>query len=188
MPVGWSVGTQIRRAGRWLNLAGALALVIGLAAIAVPAIASVTVAVFVGWILVASGLTIAIHAISHRSPIRGLEALIALVAGLYVLAFPLSGTVTLTFVLAVWFFASGILSLVYAWQWGGIPGTWIHALGGILSVILGLLIAASLPSSAAWAIGLLMGINLVLWGVRALIGARLLKELRKPGGESSVEA
>jgi uncharacterized membrane protein HdeD (DUF308 family) len=53
----------------------------------------------------------------------------------------------------------------------------MYALGGGLSVILGFLIAASLPSSATWAIGLLVGINLVFWGVRALIGARLLKEL-----------
>ena len=178
---GWLTTQQIDRARRWLIVAGILALIIGLLSIAIPVIASVTIAVFVGWILVAAGLTLAIHAISHRAPFRALEALVTLVAGIYVLVFPLSGTVTLTFVLAVWFFASGTLSLAYAWQWRGIPGAWMHALGGVVSVILGFLIAASLPSSAAWAIGLLVGINLVLWGLRALIGARLLKELVGPG-------
>lgn len=164
---------QIDRARRWLIVAGSLALVIGIVSIAVP----VTAAIFVGWVLVASGVAVAIHAISHRAPVRGIEALIALVAGSYLLVFPLHGTVTLTFVLAVWFFARGILTLMYAMQWRGIPGSWIYALGGILSVILGFLIAASLPSSATWAIGLLVGVDLIFWGVRALVGSRLLKEL-----------
>jgi uncharacterized membrane protein HdeD (DUF308 family) len=53
----------------------------------------------------------------------------------------------------------------------------MHAISGLLAVIMGFLIAASLPSSAGWAIGLLIGINLIFWGVRALVGARLLKEL-----------
>jgi uncharacterized membrane protein HdeD (DUF308 family) len=92
--------------------------------------------------------------------------------------------VTLTFVLAVWFFASGVFSLAYALQWRGVPGWWLSALGGVASVILGFLIAASLPSSAAWAIGLLVGINLVFWGVRALLGARLLKALAEAAGRT----
>jgi uncharacterized membrane protein HdeD (DUF308 family) len=54
------------------------------------------------------------------------------------------------------------------------PFAWFSALGGVLSIVLGVLIAASLPSSAGWAIGLLVGINLIFWGVRALMGAQLL--------------
>jgi uncharacterized membrane protein HdeD (DUF308 family) len=60
--------------------------------------------------------------------------------------------------------------------WGA-PGAGITGFGGALSVVLGILIAASLPSSASWAIGLLVGINLIFWGVRALTGAGLLKWL-----------
>ncbi|MGZ6725798.1 MAG: HdeD family acid-resistance protein, partial [Solirubrobacteraceae bacterium] len=71
----------------------------------------------------------------------------------------------------------GILTLTYAMQWRGVPGSWIYGLGGILSVILGFMIAASLPSSGTWAIGLLVGVDLIFWGVRALVSARLLKEL-----------
>jgi uncharacterized membrane protein HdeD (DUF308 family) len=168
---------QIERARRWLIVAGSLALIIGVVSIAVPVIASVTAAIFTGWVLVSAGIAVAIHAVSHRAPVRGLEALVALAAGFYLLVFPLHGTVTLTFVLAVWFFARGILTLTYAMQWRGVPGSWMYALGGILSVILGFMIAASLPSSGTWAIGLLVGVDLIFWGVRALVSARLLKEV-----------
>jgi uncharacterized membrane protein HdeD (DUF308 family) len=53
----------------------------------------------------------------------------------------------------------------------------LTGLNGAMSVILGALIAASLPSSAAWAIGLLVGLNLIFSGVRALIAARVLGRL-----------
>jgi uncharacterized membrane protein HdeD (DUF308 family) len=170
------------RARWWLIASGILALIVGVVAIALPVIASVTTAIFVGWILIASGVAAAIYAVSHRAPLRGLEAVISLIAGLYILVFPLSGTVTLTFVLAVWFFATGILALVHAVQAGGGPAAWMAAFSGILSVILGILIAASLPSSAAWAIGLLVGINLLFWAGRALAAAWLLREIGHSGG------
>jgi uncharacterized membrane protein HdeD (DUF308 family) len=69
------------------------------------------------------------------------------------------------------------LNLTAAAQHGGVPEAWITAIAGLLSVILGFLIAASLPSSASWAIGLLVGINPIFWSVRALIGARILQRL-----------
>ncbi len=167
---------QLKRAHRWLIVTGILALIGGLVSIALPIIASVTIAILIGWVLLVAGVTMAVHAVSDRAPLRGLEAIVTLVAGLYVLIFPLSGTVSLTFVLAIWFFASGVFSLTAAVQNRGAPELWMMVFGGILSLLLGVLIAVELPSSAAWAIGLLVGINLLFWSVRALIGARILKQ------------
>jgi uncharacterized membrane protein HdeD (DUF308 family) len=143
----------------------------------VPVLASVVTAIFIGWVLLVAGVAMAVYAVSRRSVLRGVEALLTLIAGLYILVFPLSGTVTLTFVLTVWLLASGVVSLSRALQWRGAPEAWITALGGILSIVMGFLIAASLPSSASWAIGLLVGIDLIFWGIRALVGARLLTDL-----------
>jgi uncharacterized membrane protein HdeD (DUF308 family) len=177
---GWIVGAeltdeQLRRARTILIVVGIGAFITGAVAILVPAIASVTIALFIGWIMVAGGIAMAVQAISYRVPLRALEALLTLIAGLYVVIFPLNGTVTLTFVLSVWLFATGVLSLLTATRLGRTPEGWSTGIGGVLSIILGFLIADSLPSSAAWAIGLLVGINLIFWGVRALIGAQLLK-------------
>jgi len=180
-----AIDDAMRRARRWMLGVGGLALVAGVVAVAVPAIASVAMAIFIGWILVAAGGTSAIHTIERRAWLRALEALVTCAAGAYLLLFPLSGTVSLTFVLAVWLFVSGIISLLLAVRWWGLPNGWINAFGAAMSVLLGFLIAFSLPSSASWAIGLLVGINLIFWGVRALVGAHLLKKLAGPSAPRS---
>jgi uncharacterized membrane protein HdeD (DUF308 family) len=169
---------ELRRARRWLIVAGILALIGGVAAIAVPAIASVTIAIFIGWVLVFTGVSIAIDAFAVRGRPRWLrlaEAVLGLVAGLCIVIFPLTGTLTLTFFLAAWFFATGVLLLVGTFQQRTRPGVWLMGINGALSLILGILIVAGLPSSADWAIGLLVGINLLFWGIRALVAASLLK-------------
>jgi len=171
------IAEAIHRVRTRLIAAGALALIVGIVAVVVPLIASVAITLFVGWVLVVAGVLAAIHAVSHRSVLRAIDAALALIAGLYLLIFPLSGTVSLTFILAVWFCASGALSLTAAVRRRDAPDMAMTAFGGALSIILGVLIAVNLPSSAGWAIGLLVGINLIFWGVRALAGAHALKRL-----------
>jgi uncharacterized membrane protein HdeD (DUF308 family) len=170
---------EARRVRNWLLAAGFLSILGGVAAIAVPAIASVTIAIFIGWILIFAGIVMAIDAFSQRErgrlALRALNAVLALGVGIYLIVAPLSGTLTLTFMLAAWFFATGVLLLAGAWQLRGIGGAWLMALNGVLSLVLGLLIAVDLPSSADWAIGLLVGINLLFWGVRALLAAAALE-------------
>ena len=172
---------ELKRAHRFLLLLAVLSLIAGVVSIAVPAIASVTISIFIGWLLLFAGVSLAVHAISHREPARGLEALLTVVAGLYILVFPLSGTVTLTFVLAVWFFASGGLSIAAAARERTGRDRALAVFGGLLSIVLGVLIAVELPSSAAWAIGLLVGINMLFWSMRAFAAAGLLRTRLKAG-------
>lgn len=173
--------TQVKTAHAWFIVVAVLALTAGLVSIATPIITSVAMSIFIGWVLVLAAVTTGAHAVSRRAPLRGVEAIVTVLAGLYLLIFPLSGTVTLTFVLAVWLFASGVFSLAAAVQAGGVPERGWSAFGGLLSILLGVLIAVELPSSAAWAIGLLVGINLIFWSVRAMFGAHLLKERLQSG-------
>ena len=174
---------DLAAARRWLIVTGALSFLAGVVALAVPAVASVATSILVGWVLVFTGIVMAGHAFSRyhsvtQRSLRMLNALVSLVVGVYVLAFPLSGTITLTFALAVWFFAIGAFELLAAIEGRARgPATLFVALGGIVSMALGALIVADLPSSAGWAIGLLVGINLMFWGVRAVTVARLLKRV-----------
>jgi uncharacterized membrane protein HdeD (DUF308 family) len=181
----WIIGLglsddDLRRVRTALAITGSLSILAGLVAIAVPAIASVTIAVFLGWVLVfASGVSL-YHAwtVREREPIglRLLDAGLGLIVGIWIIVSPLTGTLTLTFLLAVWFFGRGALLIAAAWQARGEPGVGFAALNGALSAILGIFLLADFPSSGAWAIGLLVGINLILWGARALVAAWVLKQ------------
>jgi uncharacterized membrane protein HdeD (DUF308 family) len=170
---------EIHRARRWLTVTGVLSLLTGALSIAVPPLASVSTAIFIGWVLVFAGVVLAVEALRHPDdrPMwqRYVVAAMTLVVGLYLVIFPLTGTITLTVALAAWFFTIGGLELVAAWRRHGAAGNGMVALHGAMSVALGLLIAVSLPSSAGWAIGLLVGVSLLFFGVRTLMAASALK-------------
>jgi uncharacterized membrane protein HdeD (DUF308 family) len=173
---------RLRKARRVLLVIGLLAILAGVAAILVPVAASVTITLFIGWMLMFYGAVAAAHAFTAHAPRserawRALHAVIAFLVGFYLVVLPLSGTISLTFLLAVWFFATGTLSLLAAWQHRGRPGAGWMTANGLLSWGLGILIATDLPSSAGWAIGLLVGIYMIWWGIDALIAASLLKQV-----------
>lgn len=180
---------EIKHARRWLIAIGIVATVTGVIAIAVPIAASVTMTVFVGWLLMFWGVFGALQAIRGPAPRsvkawRIVDAVLAFLVGFYLVVLPLSGTITLTFLLAVWFFGTGLLSLWSAWRHRRSDGVALTVIDGVLSLVLGLLIAVNLPSSAAWAIGLLVGFYMLWWGSGALVAAfvtrRLRTELRRP--------
>lgn len=172
---------DVRKARRWLTVTAVLALLGGAAAIVVPPVATLTMTIFIGWILVYSGVVMAIHTWTQRAAggtwERALQALLALVIGIYMVLFPGAGALSLTLLLVIWFVISGGLQLAAARQLRGLPGAGWMVFGGVLSIVLAVLIAVDLPSSAAWAIGLLVGVNLIFWGTRTLMAASLLKRV-----------
>jgi uncharacterized membrane protein HdeD (DUF308 family) len=163
------VADELGRNWKWLMALGVLSLIGGVFAIFYPLIASISAAILCGWALlfgaVAQGMA-AFRGHSGGDRVKhGLLALLYAVAGLYLLLFPVSGTITLTVVLVAWLFATGVVQLIAAFQgWGAVRGSGWMILSGIVSIILGALIWADLPSSATWAIGLLVGIELLFGG------------------------
>jgi uncharacterized membrane protein HdeD (DUF308 family) len=160
--------TQIARHWRLLFAIGILLELAGVFSIFVPIVASISVAILVGWALTVGGAVQFAHVL--RADAGGERiwrlflAAVTIVVGLSLLLFPLSGTITITFVLVVWFFVSGGTKLAAWWRTRHAEHTWMLGVNGAVSVLLGLLIWASLPSSASWAIGLLVGIELVIYG------------------------
>jgi uncharacterized membrane protein HdeD (DUF308 family) len=158
----------LRRGRRRLMFAGVLMLVLGAVAIIVPAVASVATAIFIGWILViASAFDLAnAMAIEHggRKALRFVLALLTFIAGIYLLVAPLDGVFTLTVVLVIWFMASGTARVIVGIAERGLPGWGMTVLSGAISIVLAVLIAEKLPSSADWAIGLIVGVDLLFSG------------------------
>jgi len=149
---------------------GIVLIILGIAAILIPQIATLTVELFVGWLLLFSGLAGLFTTFSIR-PMPGfwwslISALIGIAAGLALLFWPISGMVSLTLVLIAFFIIEGIASIMFALDHRAeLPGSWWAMLfSGIVDLVLAGLIFFALPSSAAWAIGLLVGINLIFGG------------------------
>jgi uncharacterized membrane protein HdeD (DUF308 family) len=165
---------------RWLMVAGALSLIGGAVAIILPNIASVATAIFVGWLLVFAAVLDVVDAFANRADarrtaLRMLLGLLTLAAGLYLLLSPLDGTFTLTVMLVIWFVAIGIARIVIGIEERGTPGAGLLILSGTLSLVLGLMIALGLPESATWAIGLIVGIDMVFSGVQLIALAQALR-------------
>jgi uncharacterized membrane protein HdeD (DUF308 family) len=175
---------ELKRARRWLMIAGVLSLLGGVVAIVLPNVASVATAIFIGWLLVFASALYVVDAFSTRDggriALRLLMAVLTFAAGLYLLVAPLDGTFTLTVVLVIWFVAIGVARIVMSISDRGTPGAGLLGLSGLLSLALGLLIALELPSSADWAIGLIVGIDLVFWGVQLIAFAQLLRPATAP--------
>jgi uncharacterized membrane protein HdeD (DUF308 family) len=159
---------------------GIVVSVLGVAAIAVPSVASVSTTIFIGLMLLFAGIATGVSAFRAATAAGGifvgLLGLLMIVAGVGLLTEPESGTITLTFVLALWLFASGIVRIVWAVRARAAidKAGWVIASGG-LSIVLGILIANHLPSSAAWAIGLLVGIELLSAGAALVFFALAVK-------------
>ena len=153
---------------------GIVLVVLGAMAIAVPPIATLSFNIIIGSLLLASGV-MGLIATFARSSAPGfwwslLSAIIAIAAGSMLLVMPISGVISLTLVLIAFFVAEGVASIMYAISHRNeMPGAWIvMLLSGLVDIVLGGMIFAGLPSSAAWAIGLLLGINLIFGGIAVI--------------------
>ena len=157
---------------------GILLAILGLAAMIVPPLASLAVTIFLGWMFLISGIGGLIVTFWARQ-LPGfwwslISALLAIAAGVILLAQPVQGTLTLTIVVGVYFLAEGVATIMYALEHRReLSGRWSWLLvAGLMDIVIAFLIISGLPGSAEWAIGLLVGINL-LFGGATLIGMAL---------------
>ena len=161
-----------------LLIEGIVLVILGMAAIAIPQLAGIAVAIFLGWMFLISG-AVGLYLTFSTRGMPGFwwslaSAILAIAAGLILLVQPIAGTLTLTIVVGAYFIAEGVATIMYALEhrkelsgrWG-----WLLA-SGILDLLVAAAIVTGLPGSAAWAIGLLVGINLVFGGT-SLIGMAL---------------
>ena len=167
---GFSLGGAVRRHWVLFLSEGILLVVLGILALLAPVMASVAATVFFGWILFLSGLLGLISTIrARRAPgvwWSLVSALIGLAAGVLLLGWPVLGALSLTAVLIAFLFAEGIVSIMYALEHrNALSGRWGWMLAsGIIDVTLAVLLILGLPGTALWALGLILGINLIFGG------------------------
>jgi uncharacterized membrane protein HdeD (DUF308 family) len=163
---------------RFFLVEGIVLLVLGLAAVVLPPLATVAVEITIGWLLLISGLVGLLGTFTMRHAPGFwwslLSALAGITAGIVLLQWPLSGRLSLTVILTVFLLAEGIVSMLFALDHRlGISGRWgLMFVSGVVDIVLAGIIFLGLPGTAAWAIGLLLGVNLVFGG-SALIAMAL---------------
>jgi uncharacterized membrane protein HdeD (DUF308 family) len=163
---------------KFFLIEGIVLIILGLIAVCVPPLATVTVEILIGWLILLSGVLGLVMTFQTRgSPGFGwslLSAVVGILVGIILLIWPLSGVFSLTVMLTVFLMLEGIVSIMYAlahrrekssrWE--------MMLISGIVDLILAGLILAGLPGTAAWAIGLIVGVNLFFGGV-ALVALAL---------------
>jgi uncharacterized membrane protein HdeD (DUF308 family) len=157
---------------------GVVLLVLGATAVVLPPIATLAVTILFGWLFLVSGIVGLVTSFWMRHAPGFwwslLSAVLGIVVGGMLLGSPLTGAFSLTLVLIAFFLIEGAVSIMFALehkrelsgQWG-----WM-LISGIIDLALALMIFAGLPSTAAWAVGLLVGINMIFGGT-ALIAMAL---------------
>ena len=177
------VRAGLARSWKALMTIGVIAIAIGCVAILVPAVASVGTAIFIGWILLIMGAFLVAAAFSAHSVgsllLRLLWAALTVVVGLWLIVEPHNGTLTLTFVLGVYFLFMGLTRITVAFLGRGQPNAGWVGLSGVAGLIIGILVLAKFPDSADWAIGLLVGIDLIFAGWTLTSVALVGKELSR---------
>lgn len=172
------MSAAVREHWKAFLIEGILLVILGLAAMILSPLASLAVTILLGWMFLISGVAgLALTFWARALPgfwWSLISAVLALGAGIILLAQPVRGVVTLTIVVGVYFLAEGVATIMYAlehrrelserWSW--------LLFGGIMDLLIAAIIITDLPGSALWAIGLLVGINL-LFGGATLIGMAL---------------
>jgi uncharacterized membrane protein HdeD (DUF308 family) len=157
-----------RQAARTSLGFGIMLTVLGIFAVMAPIFAGLTVTVMVGMLLFGGGITQGIFAFQAESfgkgALRFLFGGLSLVAGVVVMATPAQSLGALTVILAAFFLAGGVTDIILALRVRPEEGWGWMLFSGIVSVVLGGLIIGQWPVSGAWAVGLYVGIRMVMHG------------------------
>lgn len=175
---------QLRGHPKWVLVIGIVLVVLGTLAILMPQISTLAVELIIGWLFLLSAFVYAWSAFSLRGGWRIVGAigmaLLSLAVGLLLLLNPLRGILTLTLIMAAFFFAGGAVKVWSAVSNRHVQGWWWGAISGVASLVIGIVILGGWPGTATWALGLLLGIDLLFSGWALIAVYPALKSISTP--------
>ena len=159
----------VKRHSLWYLVQSALMILAGILALVYPAMSSVAVVLFLGWLLIISGVLqrISLIGASHVPHfwLQLVSVVLFVIVGMLFLRNPGESLVTLTLLLIVFFMVEGFSKVIFALTIRPLPNWgWVLA-SGIVGILLALYLWANIPLTAAWLIGVLLGIELICEGV-----------------------
>jgi len=158
----------VKRYSLWYLVQGGLMILAGILALVYPAISSVAVVFFIGWLLIFSGIFQGISLIGARQVphfwLQLISVALFIVVGALFLRNPGESLLTLTLLLIVFFLIEGISKVIFALTIRPFPNWGWVLVSGIIGILLAFYLWASIPVSAAWLLGVLLGIELICEG------------------------
>jgi uncharacterized membrane protein HdeD (DUF308 family) len=175
---------HIRRNAGWLIFLGVSLMLLGLLSIAAPLVTGIAIAYVVGFFILCSGITRILFAFRAHQWGLGILAFVlgalGIVAGLLTIAHPALGLSFLTLLLAAYLCVTGITESMLAFRLRPHRG-WGWALAsGLAALVLGAMIWGQWPVSGSWAIGLLVGINILFTGSSLMGLGMAARQVRGP--------
>lgn len=173
--------TQVRKVRwGWALALGLLSIAAGGFAILYPLVASVAYSLFFGAMLITGGGLQIWDAFRRRGSGEfwfelGLGAL-ALITGAIFLLEPGAGVISLTLVFAIFFIIDASMRFLLASRPRVKDRRWWIIVGGLLSLILGLIILFGLPETALYTVGILWGVHAIFLGTHFTAAALALRK------------
>jgi uncharacterized membrane protein HdeD (DUF308 family) len=159
---------ELRRHWRWLLAVGILSVVLGTIGLGMTWMLTLASVVYFGILLIVIGGVQILQTFKCSGwksiALHGLIGLLYLAAGIMIVSRPLLASLTLTWVLGFMLIVVGVMRIVVGVQHRGTSGWGGGLVGGIITLLLGLLILARWPSSALWVIGFFLAIELIVNG------------------------
>ena len=159
----------VRRYSTWYLVQGVLMVIAGIVALLYPFVSSVALVLFLGWILIISGIVQGISLIGAQNVpnfwLQLVSAVLSIIVGVLFLRRPGEAVVTLALLLIVFFMVEGFAKIVFSLTIRPLPNWgWVLA-SGIVGILLSFYLLANLTTTAIWLLGVLLGIQLICEGV-----------------------
>lgn len=171
-----NIRQTVRKSTRWLIALSIGLIILGILAILMPGLASAFFTSVIGWITLISGVVMIVQSFQSK-PVRGfwlnlIVGIFYVIAGIYILLNLGAALLALTFAFGILFVVEGIFTIIMAFtNRAGHRMSWLVALNGIVTLILGIMVLNRFPFSAFWLIGLYVGISLLMTGTSLLASA-----------------
>jgi uncharacterized membrane protein HdeD (DUF308 family) len=175
---------QLSRHWKWLLAVGILSVILGTVGLGMTWMLTLASVVYFGVLLIVIGVAQLLQtfkAAGWKSTfLQILIGLLYLAAGIMVVSRPLLASLTLTWALGFALIVVGVMRIVVGVQHRGTSGWAGGVVGGIITLLLGLLILARWPSDALWVIGLFLAIELIVNGYAQILVALAARRAHRP--------
>lgn len=155
-----------------MTFLGVTLLVLGIIAILTPIVSTLVATIVIGVLLIVGGFVRLFHVFGEKGPQSTgwlvVSSILYIAAGAVILWRPLIGTLSLTLVLGTFFIAGAISKAIHAYQFRATHSSGWLVFDAIISGLLGILLLMGLPTTAFWALGVIVGVDLIMGGVSSL--------------------